>query len=294
MTAFATFVPAQQILVGAAGTLTWQPRGADGEPADPGAAVTVTVAASDGTVIAADAATSGTGTTERTYTLAARTRVDWLTATWKVAAVAVASTEVEIVGGYWFDVAAAVDADDKLADRAKYPTARLLAVRRDVEAEFEEHTGVAWVPRFASSTIAGTGTCTLILPHVALRTIRAVTAIDADGTETVFTVDELGDVTAETWGVLRSPSAWTAWRYRVDYEHGHDAPPADLRTAAITRLRHRLNMARSGIPDRATSMSTEAGQTYALATPGLRGFVTGIPDVDVVLDRYRFRRFGIA
>lgn len=286
--------PAQQILVGVAGTLTWQPQGADGEPADPGATVTVTVTNSAGTAIATNAATSGSGSNPRTYALAARTELDLLTATWKVGGVNTAETVVEIVGGYWFTLAEAREQDDKLTDAVKYPSARVLAVRRDVEAEFESVTGQAWVPRFADETVFGTRSTMLVVPHVELRSIRSITEIDADGTETPFTATELAEVVAESWGALRRYVGWPAYRYRVRYEHGHDAPPADLKAAAITRLRHRMNMHRSGIPDRATSMSTEQGQTFSLATPGLRGFVTGIPDVDVVLERHRFVRIGVA
>jgi hypothetical protein len=48
---------------------------------DPGT-VTVTVVRADGTTVVSAAATSGTGTSARTYTLAAQTRLDHLTATW--------------------------------------------------------------------------------------------------------------------------------------------------------------------------------------------------------------------
>lgn len=127
-----------------------------------------------------------------------------------------------------------------------------------------------------------------------LRRLRHIIAINTTGGATPYSTDELAAVEMSPWGTLRNPAGWGAHAYRIGVEHGHDSPPADLQAAAITRLRHRLNMVRSGIPDRATSMSTEAGQTFALATPGLRGFVTGIPDVDVVLERYRFVRAGVA
>jgi hypothetical protein len=286
-------VPAQQILIGAAGSLSWQPQGADGEPSDPGT-VTVTVTESDGTVVATDAATSGTGSTARTYTLAARTELDHLTATWKVSGVVKATTVVEIVGGYYFTIAEAVEQDEKLADRSRYPADRLLTVRRDVEAEFESVTEQAWVPRFARESVRGTRSTRIVVPHVELRSVRSIIEVDHDGVETPFDAGELAEVTVDAWGTLRRLEGWPEWRYIVSYEHGHDAPPPDLKAAAITRLRHRLNMARSGIPDRATSMSTEQGQTFSLATPGLRGFITGIPDGDVVLERRRFARIGVA
>lgn len=281
-------------LVGTAPTIVWQPAGPDGEPATPTGPVTVTVTAGNGTPVVTNAATAGSGDDPRTLTLPVCTTLDELTAVWSVAGAAVAVTTVEIVGGVWFTVADCRAADEKFFDLAKYPVEQVVAKRAEVEAEFEEHTGQAWVPRYARVQVPGTWTCRLILPHVALRKVRSVTAVAPDGTETPLTPGEVAEMRVDWHGVIERPATWSAGRYIVEVEHGHDAPPADLKAAAIVRLRHRLNAHRSGIPDRATSMQTEAGQTYALATPGLRGFVTGIPEVDVVLERYRFVRAGVA
>lgn len=291
-------IPNQQILRGVSATLSWQPQGSDGEPAAPSGTVTIGVTKADGTtVVAAATATSGSTTAARTYSLAAQTALELLTATWTDSGdSSTASTLIEVVGGYYFSVADLVARDSNLADAAKYPTTRVVAVRREVEAEFEQITNTAWVPRYRRVQVVGTGFCHLFLPDVAVRTVRSVRWYDTDGTTyTVFTAAELAEIVVSTHGGLYRSSGWCAGRpYVVEYEHGHDAPPADLRDAAITRLRHRLNSHRSGIPDRATSMSTEAGQSYSLATPGQRGFITGIPDVDVVLGRYTFDRIGVA
>jgi len=79
----------------------------------------------------------------------------------------------------------------------------------------------------------------------------------------------------------------------IGYEHGMDRPPPDLLDAFMVRMRHRLNLPASGIPDRATSIQTEQGGIMSLSTPGLRGAVTGIPTVDVVLGRRRRTRPGV-
>lgn len=290
----------QQILSGAAATLSWQPTDADGEPAAPAGTVTIGVAKADGTVVvAAGTSTGGASTSPRTYALAAPTALDLLTVTWTDAGDSSTATQlVEVVGGYWFTVAQATARDDKLTDRSKYPAERILAVRAEVEAEFEDVTGQAWVPRYRRETIRGTGTTELVCDEVALRTVRTVRAYAGDGvTYTAFTADELAALHCTSHGtILRTSGAvWASgYTYVLEYEHGHDRPPADLRDAAIIRLRHRLNSHRSGIPDRATALSTEAGQTFSLATPGLRGFITGIPDVDVVLGRHTFQRIGVA
>lgn len=291
-------VPSQQILIGSSATLTFQPCGSDGEPAAPAGTVTVGVTKADGTaVVAPGTATTGTGSSPRTYALAAQTALNLLTVTWTDAGDSSAHTQlVEVVGGYWFSRAQAILHDSNLADGAKYPPERISAVRAEVEAEFEDVTNVAWVPRFRRVQLAGSGSCDLVLPDVMIRTLRSVRAYASDlATYDTFDADDLTGTVAKAWGVLHRSAGWSRdVVYVVEYEHGADQPPPDLRDAAITRLRHRLNMHRSGIPDRATSQTTESGQTYSLATPGLRGFITGIPDVDMVLTRRTFMRDGIA
>ncbi len=50
-----------------------------------------------------------------------------------------------------------------------------------------------------------------------------------------------------------------------------------------------------GVPDRTSSFTSgENGGTFSLIVPGQRGSKTGIPDVDVVLDRWSMRTPGIA
>lgn len=65
--------------------------------------------------------------------------------------------------------------------------------------------------------------------------------------------------------------------------------------AFLTRVRDVLNRSNRGVPDRTSSFTSgENGGTFALIVPGQRGSKTGIPDVDVVLDRWSMRTPGIA
>lgn len=287
-------VPDRQILRGAAATLSWQPTGADGEPADPGAAVTIGVTTAAGaTVVAAGTATVGATTEPRTYDLAARADLDLLTATWSVDGDAVATQLVEIVGGYWFTVDDVITRDPNMNGQT-YPADRVLAVRAEVEAELEDLTNAAWVPRYRRAEVAGSGECTLYLPDVYVRAVRSVRRYTTATAYTTFSSDQVAALAITEGGAIEAQ--WTfdrACRYVVEYEHGAQRPPADLRNAAITLLRYRMNTHRAGVPDRATSM-TSGGVSYSLTTPGLRGAVTGIPDVDVVIERYAYPRFGIA
>ncbi|MGF1954189.1 hypothetical protein, partial [Lactococcus lactis] len=75
----------------------------------------------------------------------------------------------------------------------------------------------------------------------------------------------------------------------IEYTAGWDAPPAELKDAALLRLRSVLNRATTIVPNRATSFVAEGGVTYRLDTAA--AFKTGIPDVDAVYDRYSTREF---
>ena len=80
----------------------------------------------------------------------------------------------------------------------------------------------------------------------------------------------------------------------IEYLHGYDRPPADVLEAFYLRVRDILNRQHRGVPDRATTFTSEVGGTYSLLVAGRNGSITGIPDVDVVLRRYSRRTPGIA
>lgn len=270
----------QRVLRNAKATLTATFRGADGEPVDADD-VTVTVARADGTTLVTDAtAVAGTGTGVWTYQLAAThtAQLDVVTATW-TATSGTTTTTHEIVGGYYFSITEAITAEPSIANTDA--RAVILATRSDVEDEFETICGVAFVPRYRRITLDGTGTHDLIVPDAMLRTIVAVTL---DGTAV-----DTADVSCDANGIVYLRRGWTAGRQNVTiaYEHGYDLTPSDVKRAAIQRLRQRLNMQRSGIPDRATSFQMAEGGGYRLDMAGIDK--VGTPDIDAVLARYSRR-----
>jgi hypothetical protein len=103
---------------------------------------------------------------------------------------------------------------------------------------------------------------------------------------------------ATPWGSLDTQQAFrfTAGvnNIRVAYEHGFERCPPEIKRAALTRLRHRLNFNKTGIPDRATSFAIAEGGTFSLSSAG--PLATGIPEVDAVLQRpaYNFRAPAVA
>lgn len=258
---------------------------------DPGT-VTVTITRSDGTAVVTGAATSGSGAAERTYTLAAQTRLDHLTAVWTgTTGARKATTYHEVVGGFYAELAD-IRALDALTSQASYPTAKLEAARARAEARFEEATGVAWVPRHTRESLAGTNTTRLLL---ASRPPRSLIAASIDGT----TVADLTTLTLRSWGVVERSSGLTfpvptttPTNVVVEYTYGYDQPPNDLRLAFLTYCRYLLLDTRSRIPDRASVMSTDFG-TFTLTTAGFKR-PTGLPDVDAVLNDYDQTIPGIA
>lgn len=272
----------QRILRGVSASLTWQPVGQDGEPAAPTGTVTVEVTRASGSaVLAAGTATSGAGTNPRTVALTAEqvADLDLLTVTWTDGGDdSTATTLVEVVGGYYFTIAEARSADAALANDTKYPTALLVKTRQAVEEEFEAICGVAFVPRFEREI-----TLNRKLRWAQVGRIRAVAYWSGQGytpwTDLTYLVPSDG---GRLYGLGGD-------RYRVDYEHGYERPPAEIKAAAITRLRHRASAALTGIPDRATSFSVAEGGTYSLDSAG--PVKTGIADVDAALHRHMERSF---
>lgn len=286
----------QRILRGSSALLDVTLLDQNGEPADAAGVLTVQVDKADGTnVLPAGSPTTdpvGAGTYQRSVTAPQTAALDVLSAVWSDAGDASTHRTLhEIVGGFYFSAAELRAFDDTLEDTTKYPTAKIQAVRREVEEECELITGTAWVPRYRRTRLSGKGIDSLLLPDWAPRTIRSVRAYSDATTYTAFTAAELAALDpAEHGEITRLDGAvWTMGTQNlvVEYEHGFDRPPADLRHAAMTRCRSRLNMEKSGVPDRATSYVPEGGGgTFSIAQPGRAGFETGIPEVDAVYKRY--------
>lgn len=296
---------AARILRGSTATIT-HTFVVDEDPTD--ASTTVTVAVVDATgasVSSGNATTAGSGTGAYTYALAAGSTLKNLTATW-TGTIGGASTaeadNVEVVGGTFFDLATGRYSDATLSDSTKYTTAMLRQARLEVEQECEQICDRAFFPRYARATLDGTGTTDLLLPsgdslrrpgcNREVRTIRSVRMAAApDGTFTAFTAGELAALAVTADGAIRRTDGafWTQALKNivVEWEYGLDAPPEDLIRASLVRFRSRLNIHRTGVPDRATSFTAVDGGTYRIDLPG--AWKTGIPEVDAVYSRYSHR-----
>jgi|GEM_PF-926995 len=293
--------PDQRILRGVAASLSFTNVDSDGSNTAASGAVTVGVVTGDGTtLVAAGTATTGSNPYLYALTAANNTVMQWLTATWTDAGdSSTHTTLIEVVGAYYVSPAEIRNSDSSLTDAVKYSDARILQVRWDTEVEFETACGVSFVPRYRRVRLDGSGRGLLVLPDQMVRTVRSVRVYSDETTYTAFTVAELAaiDVSQGAGLIYRTDgNVWSAGckNIVVEYEHGFDRPPADVRQAFLTRVRSRLNFDKSGIPDRATTYVPAEGGTFSLATPGRGGSITGIPDVDVVLARYDYNLPGFA
>lgn len=295
-----TVVADEQVLRGSAATITATFRDQDGDAAEPAATVTVGVADEAGTtVVAAGAATTTVSTGVRSYTLTPAATADLrvLVATW-TDGTTTTTTRTEVVGGYYASVRAIRQSDPVLDDPRKYPAAAIVAARRAVETEFEDFCGVAFVPRYRRVRLNGSGREELVLPDTELRSVRSVREYDTDNNYEAFTATELAAIPANPAGLaVRTDGDYFERGDRnvvVEYEHGYDRPPQDILEAFFLRVRDVLNRSNRGVPDRATTFTSDVGGTYSLLVAGRGGSVTGIPDVDVALRRHSRKVPGIA
>lgn len=266
----------------------------DETPTDAAGSVTVTVKRLDGTTVATAAAAHPGAMGVYTYALPAQANVDTLTVDWTgtVAGAAVTARDhVEVVGGYLFGLAEARALPPAL-DATAYPTATLAAARTLVEQKAERIAGRAFVPRFARREVS-VRNGVAVLPNIDVRAIRSV-RIGSGNPTAPLTYEAY-----TTYGWEGGPRGMLVTGFNdyavsaiVEYEHGMDYPPEDVRRAAMHHLRAELSSGNNGIPARATSFTVTDGGVYRLATPGERA--TGIPEVDAVYQAYRVDVWGFA
>lgn len=255
----------------------------DGIPTDPTPdTATVTIVRDDGTpiVTAAPATEAGTGIVTYTLAPAQNPSVDLLTATWTAtfgAQSQVFTDMVEVVGGFLFGIAEA-RAMTPLDNDVTYPTQRILDVRTLVEEAIEDACGVAFVPRYRRERVSGTGTHKIVVTQPRVSAVRAVTFNGA-------VLVDVGTIVGDDAGVLDYPAGWMwgAENYDITYEHGYPYPPARIHQAALVLARSWLV---DGPMDERTTAFTTPDGTFALSTPGMRGSIFGIPEVDAAVKQY--------
>jgi len=262
----------------------------DGVATDPvPATATVEILRDNGTVLvpAGTATVKPASTTGKfTYTLtpAQTALLDALTVKWTANLAGQSqtlTTHVEIAGGVLFSLAAA-RALRPLDNTTTYPADKIAEYRTLAETALEDACGVAFVPRYARRTFGGSGADSLVMPYPRVSAIRSG---KLDGT--AFTGAELATILPQPDGTLYWSTRWAlgVGNYELIYEHGHPYPPPRVSRAALLLAKQWL--VDGPIDNRATSMATEDG-TFSLVTPGIRGSVFGIPEVDAVVQQYGY------
>lgn len=174
---------------------------------------------------------------------------------------------------------------DDLDDPARWPDATIAAaiMRAEQVIEGPKACDVAFVPRDATVDITSIDISGLLaLPS---NKVRAVTA----ATGSVSGELDLDDVRVVAGSYLEHSTGWPAGEtITVSYTHGHDEPP--LRILEAAKLYTRQLVIEGPIDDRATSIRTAEG-IISRVTPGQRGSITGIPEVDAAIDQYNERGF---
>lgn len=281
----------ERVLVGRSATLsvTFTTDGVATDPSPDSATVTIGRFSDETTLVNAQPATeAGTGVYTFTLTPAMTVGLDYLIVDWTATVGGQVQTVrqiVEVCGGFLFSLADARAIDGlskKLNDGVTYriSSADIIRARTSVEQALERECGVAFVPRYARETVDGYGTSSIMLQQPRVRTIRSAsvsgTALDSTSLATIVP-RATGVLNGYTW------SSGTA-NVTVDYEHGHDFPPARVSRAALMLAKRWL----TGSPadDRATSVTTEE-QTTTFYVPAA-GEPFDVPEANAVVREYGY------
>ena len=248
-------------------------------PTDAIGSVLVDVIRADGSVLEDDAVATKPATGTYEYDLDPQPDLDRLRLLWRgtfSGAEQTRGTYCDIADAFWVSLAD-IRAVPSLTNETSYPNEKLAEARIWFEDKAELFIGRAYVPRFGHEVIDGSGSDTIFLDHLNIRTLLYVK------------VGGVAQSGMDDWDLYRSGKvvrssgifASGSLNVEVGFEYGLDEPDADLRQAALTAIRARLLGDRSGIPERAVTMTTDVGG-FTLTLAG-KDRPTGIPDVDAVL-----------
>jgi hypothetical protein len=271
-------------LVNHPATLTAAFYGADEETAVDAGDVTVTVSGSDGTQLATGPGVPVDGSTG-VYTFPfTPTSLDVITAEF-VAASQTVQAAAEVVGGFVFSLPDFRAMDSNLT-AVKYPAAKCQAAREYVETRFEQITRRSFTPRGYTEVVYGDGTDELFLAHPDVSDVVACTIDGITVTPTVHR-DEYSQA------LVREDDVWPAGSEIVlSYTYGFVEVPADVNYSAKVYARYLLTMVNAAVDPRMTQLRipdfgdrSGGAATVNISTPA-RNDMTGLPDVDAVLETY--------
>ena len=193
--------------------------------------------------------------------------------------------ELELVGGYLFEIADLRASDKAFTNTTKYPTADLAVARISVEEtiEGEKAAAVAFVPRGGRATVSGTGRSDIRLPRYE---VREVYALSVDGV--AYTSQQIAALIIDDDRLFLPEGVWDKGNRNivVHYAHGRDYAPGPIVRAALMLAKEYI--VASDTPSRATA--TSVGTQWFRVNVAGRDGITGLPDVDAAIDQHGRKR----
>ncbi len=289
-----------QILVDAGSVTLSKQFYEDGVASDPGVVTIGITDAMGDTVVAAGTATSGTGTSARTYSLANQDEVNVLYVTWtRTTGGSFQVDVVEVVGSWLFLLSQARSFGQKsdntapLASTTEYTNAMLGDERTRIGDELENWTGRSWIRKYARVEIPGSGSNCLYLSRGRRRATNGQSVggpgFDMDinrliGATVDGTAQTLTDIVIDGGRLLHKTGTWSTpgsddpLNVIVEYEYGLEAGSYGADREALKLLLNRL--VPSTYPDRALSVDTGIGTLRLVSEGGPMGNPTQIPSVN--------------
>lgn len=189
--------------------------------------------------------------------------------------------ELELVGGYLFEIADLRTFDRAFENHNKYPSSHLADARTSVEdvLEGKKAAAVAFVPRGNRAVVDGSGTDNIVLPDFE---VRGIYSISVDGV--ALTETEIDDLVIDDNRVYKTSGIWAKGRQNVTihYTHGRDYAVGPIKRAALMLAKEYILA--SDTPSRATA--TSVGTQWFRVNIAGRDGVTGLPDVDAAIDQH--------
>lgn len=266
-------------------------------PVEADGVVTVVAKRADGTTLLSTNATNSPSVGVYSVVIPAQANLNYLTLTWTGSftgtPVSIVS-QVEIVGGFYFSIGELRAYESTFANTVKYTDEMLAEARDNVEAEFEDICHRAFVPRFwrETSVDIDADESMLWMEKPELLSFSSLKQNSQDYLSYYSSGYLIRDKNSPK-GVHVISSALSLFNYdtmyypiSAEYEYGLISVPIPIKNKALKRAKQFLLGQKSTIDERATTMLLPDIGTVNLATPGQRGSETGVPDIDVVLERY--------
>jgi hypothetical protein len=253
----------------------------------------VSVTTEDGTVLAAPAIVDETGThgagiytAQLTAAALHTSSLQTLDLVWTgtIAGDAMKRTQqIEVVADRYFELGE-LRLMDGIGSSTKFTTELLEVARAETESLIEDYTKTSFVARHEQDTFDACEydtTYGIFLRNRPVQALSAVTINAVAATLSEWAVKPTGQARTTSFSATQDG---LGAELVIDYTHGYDATPPDLKRAALRYARHLVLTNRSTVPDRSRLMQTEFG-LFVLDHPGDTK-ATGLPEVDATLNRY--------